>query len=119
VGAVEQGRGTQTLKQHPSWIHAQTDRTTTGNTDKDRTHAVTPVVEQLAQRTARLRPPRLFPVDGVQRLVDEEAEGAGEGGPPGGHLGGRGAVHDQDQGRDDVHHQARHRDQVRGYPHGH
>ena len=77
------------------------------------------MVEQLAQRTARLRPPRLFPVNGVQRLVDEEPEGGGESGPPGGDLGGGGAVEDQDQGRDDVHHQTRHCDQVGRYPQGH
>ncbi len=40
--------------------------------------AVAPVVEQLSQWTLCIRSPRLFPVDGVQSLVYEEADCAGE-----------------------------------------
>ena len=63
------------LKQHPSRIQPKPDGTTAGNTDKHGAHTVAAMVEQFAQGTARLRPPRLFPVNGVQRLVDEEPEG--------------------------------------------
>ena len=61
----------------------------------------------------------LLPVNSVQGLVDEEAEGAGGGGPPGRDLGGGGAVGDQHQGGDDVHGEPRHRDQVGRHPQRH
>ena len=37
---------------------------------------ITAVVKQLPERRAAVRPPGLFPIDGVQRLVHEEAQGA-------------------------------------------
>lgn len=39
------------------------------------------MVEELPERRAAVGPAGLFPVDGVQTLVDEEAEGAEDEGP--------------------------------------
>lgn len=36
---------------------------------------VAAVVEELSQRRAAVRPPGLLPINGVQRLVDEQAHG--------------------------------------------
>lgn len=36
---------------------------------------ITAVVEKLPQRWAAVRPPGLFSINGVQRLVDEQAQG--------------------------------------------
>ena len=49
------------------------------------THAVAAVIEKLAKGVWRPGPPSLLAVDGVQRLVDEEAQAAAERDPPG-HL---------------------------------
>ena len=61
----------------------------------------------------------LLPVNSVQGLVDEEAESAGGGGPPGRDLGGGGAVGDQHQRGDDVDGEPSHRDQVGRHPQRH
>jgi len=46
-----------------------------------RGYGVTAMVEELAQRRGGVRASRLLPVDGVQTLVDEEAQGAKHTGP--------------------------------------
>ena len=134
VSAVEQGGGTQTLRQeevregwggqllqsyleqHPARVETQPDCTAAGDADKDGADAVTAVVKQLPQRAARLGSPGLFPVNGVQGLIYEEPQGAGECCPPGSYLGGWGTVEDQDQGGEDVDGEARHCDQVGSHP---
>ena len=74
------------------------------------------MVKQLPQRAAGLGPPGLLPVNGVQCLVDKEAESAGEGCPPGGHLCSCGAVEDEDERGDDVDNETGHCDQVGSHP---
>ena len=74
------------------------------------------MVKQLTQRTAGLRPPGLLPVNGVQCLVYEQSQGAGEGGPPGRHLCGCGAIEDEDQRGENVDDQTRHCDEVGSNP---
>ena len=76
------------LEQHPAWVQTQSDGTAAGDADEDRAETVTAVVEQFPQWTAGLRPPGLLPVNGVQGLIYEEPQGAGECCPPGSYLGG-------------------------------
>lgn len=51
-------------------------------------HRVTAVVKQFAKRRRGVRAARLLPVGGVQRLVEEKAEGGQRIGPRGGQKGG-------------------------------
>ena len=135
VSTVEQGGGTQTLRQeevrdtagaerrgktyleqHPARVEAQPDCTAAGDADEDCADTVAPVVKQLAQGAAGLGSPGLFPVYRVQGLIYEEPQGTGECCPPGSNLGSGGAVEDQDQGGDDVYDETRHCDQVGSHP---
>lgn len=39
---------------------------------------IKPMIHHLPQRGARARRPRLFPIDGIHRLIEEEPDGARE-----------------------------------------
>ncbi len=56
------------------------------------------------------------PFELTQRLIEKEADGAEERGPPGRPLRGRGTVEDEDEGCDDVDGQADDCDEVGRHP---
>ena len=99
VSAVEQRRRHEALEEHHPRVVAQGDGARGGEGHEHwknggrclkslslkqwlifltGTEAVAAVVEQLAERAGRVCPPGLLAVDGVQRLVHEQAEAAQE-----------------------------------------
>lgn len=100
---------------HPALSHVLT-----GSEDQDletSVERIDAVVKQLAQRTALLRPPSLATVDGIESLVQEQAEGPAVIDPAGAILVEGGVVPQQGEEVDDDEHEAREGDEVGRHAH--
>ena len=81
VRAVEEYGCAEALQQEESRVVAEGHGAGGGHGDEDGAEAVAAVVKKLPERALRAGAAGLLAVDGVQRLVREQAKGAGERGP--------------------------------------